>query len=110
MLLPSSVSSTLSPFTSSTPTSTPSSVSTPLTSLWTNQGLMQQSCITVDVVKYGEWSTVNMNYFAYTQTISLTLFGILAGFLVAYLRRYKYTLVFGTCLRLLGVGRESLAY
>ncbi|OCH87436.1 drug:h+ antiporter [Obba rivulosa] len=50
------------------------------------------------------WSLVNANYFASTQTVALTVFGILAGGLMRYLRRYKYLLVIGLCIRLLGVG------
>ncbi|KAK7689671.1 hypothetical protein QCA50_007466 [Cerrena zonata] len=50
------------------------------------------------------WSLVNVNYFASTQTIALTVFGITAGVLMRFLHRYKYLLVIGLCIRLLGVG------
>ncbi|EMD31052.1 hypothetical protein CERSUDRAFT_163556 [Gelatoporia subvermispora B] len=50
------------------------------------------------------WSLVDANYFSSTQTVALTVFGILAGGLMRYLRRYKYLLVGGLCIRLLGVG------
>ncbi|KAF9065856.1 drug:h+ antiporter [Rhodocollybia butyracea] len=51
-----------------------------------------------------DWSVVNQNYFAYTQSLSLTVFGILAGFVQAYTRRTKWLLTIGLCIRLLGVG------
>ncbi|KAJ3733130.1 hypothetical protein DFJ43DRAFT_995759, partial [Lentinula guzmanii] len=51
-----------------------------------------------------DWSTVDQNYFAYTQTLSLTVFGILTGFVQAYTRRTKWLLTIGLCIRLLGVG------
>ncbi|KAJ3796196.1 drug:h+ antiporter [Lentinula aff. detonsa] len=51
-----------------------------------------------------DWSTVDQNYFAYTQTLALTVFGILTGFVQAYTRRTKWLLTIGLCIRLLGVG------
>lgn len=45
-----------------------------------------------------------MNYFAYTQTLSLTVFGITAGIIVYFYRRYKVILFVGLCIRLLAVG------
>ncbi|KAE9398857.1 drug:h+ antiporter [Gymnopus androsaceus JB14] len=51
-----------------------------------------------------DWTVVNQNYFAYTQTLALTIFGILAGFVQAYTRRTKWLLTIGLCIRLLGVG------
>ena len=47
---------------------------------------------------------LDANYFIATQTVALTVFGILAGLITVYLRRYKVLLVFGLCIRLLGVG------
>ncbi|OBZ77205.1 Siderophore iron transporter 3 [Grifola frondosa] len=50
------------------------------------------------------WSLVNATYFAQTQTVALTVFGILAGLSMRFLHRYKYVLIVGLCIRLLGVG------
>merc|ERR1711939_1148563 len=50
------------------------------------------------------WSLVDQNYFAQTQTIALTLFGIIAGAIVFKLRRYKWLLFGGLLVRLFGVG------
>ncbi|KII88069.1 hypothetical protein PLICRDRAFT_176809 [Plicaturopsis crispa FD-325 SS-3] len=50
------------------------------------------------------WSLVNTTYFVQTQTVALTFFGIIAGLALRILRRYKYVLVGGLCIRLLGVG------
>lgn len=44
------------------------------------------------------------NYFTNADNLSLTLFGFLVGILIAYTRRFKYVLVIGCCLRLLGYG------
>lgn len=60
------------------------------------------TCMTSDIVK--DWSIEDQNYFAQTQTISLTLFAIVAGALVFYIRRYKWLLFGGLLVRLLGVG------
>lgn len=57
-----------------------------------------------DVFKYPNWSLTDMNYFAYTQTLSLTVFGIAAGIIVYFYRRYKIILFVGLCIRLLAVG------
>lgn len=51
-----------------------------------------------------DWSPVNQSYFANTQTIALTVFGITAGFIMFLTRRYKWLQVFGLCVRLIGVG------
>ncbi|GAA5884753.1 hypothetical protein JCM3774_005805 [Rhodotorula dairenensis] len=50
------------------------------------------------------WSIKDQGYFGYTQTLSLTLFAILAGFWQLYFRRAKWLLVVGLLIRLLGVG------
>jgi MFS family permease len=57
----------------------------------------------VYVVKH-DWSAVNLSYFGNTQTVALTVFGILAGFIMRFTGRYKYIQIFGLCVRLLGVG------
>ncbi|KAH9846877.1 drug:h+ antiporter [Lenzites betulinus] len=50
------------------------------------------------------WSLINATYFSQTQTVALTVFGITAGFGMRYIRRYKWILFTGLCIRLLGVG------
>ncbi|KAL8278568.1 hypothetical protein RQP46_009060 [Phenoliferia psychrophenolica] len=55
-------------------------------------------------VTHPDWSIKDQGYFAYTQTLCLTLFALIAGFIQAYTRRTKWLLVFGVCVRLLGVG------
>ncbi|GAA6042902.1 hypothetical protein JCM8097_002761 [Rhodosporidiobolus ruineniae] len=50
------------------------------------------------------WSTVDQGYFAYTQTLTLTLAAILAGFWQLYFRRTKWILFGGLLVRLLGIG------
>ncbi|TFK47474.1 MFS general substrate transporter [Heliocybe sulcata] len=49
------------------------------------------------------WTLIEANYFLQTQMIGLTVAGILVGVLMRYLQRYKPLLVFGLCIRLLGV-------
>ncbi|WFD24114.1 hypothetical protein MEQU1_002811 [Malassezia equina] len=44
------------------------------------------------------------NYFTNADNLSLTFFGFLVGLVIAYTRRFKYFLVAGCCLRLLGYG------
>ncbi|BGP11691.1 hypothetical protein JCM10049v2_007611 [Rhodotorula toruloides] len=56
----------------------------------------------IAVVK--DWSVKDQGYFAYTQSLSLTLGAILAGFYQLYFRRTKWLLLFGLLVRLLGVG------
>ncbi|GAA5982518.1 hypothetical protein JCM10908_006680 [Rhodotorula pacifica] len=51
-----------------------------------------------------DWSIKHQGYFGYTQTLSLTLFAIIAGFWQLYFRRAKWLLVVGLLIRLLGVG------
>lgn len=43
-------------------------------------------------------------YFTYTDTLSLTLFGVIGGAIIWYTRRFKYLLVFGAVLRLVAYG------
>lgn len=56
------------------------------------------------VVVTKDWTPVHVNYFAQSQTVALTVFGIMAGFIIRFTRRYKWQLVVGLCIRLLGVG------
>ena len=53
----------------------------------------------VFVVVVKPWSLVNANYFMSTQTVALTLFGIVAGFSMVYLRRYKIIVIVGLAIR-----------
>ncbi|KAK4688897.1 MFS transporter, SIT family, siderophore-iron:H+ symporter, partial [Tremellales sp. Uapishka_1] len=50
------------------------------------------------------WSYKNLTYFSNTQSLALTIFGILAGMIMAATRRFKYMLFGGLLIRLLGVG------
>ncbi|KAI0367328.1 drug:h+ antiporter [Pilatotrama ljubarskyi] len=50
------------------------------------------------------WSLEDATYFNQTQTVALTVFGIAAGFAMRFIRRYKWVLTAGLCIRLLGVG------
>lgn len=46
----------------------------------------------------------NLLHVAYTQTLALTLFGIIAGVCAAYFRRARWMLIFGLVVRLVSVG------
>ncbi|KZT25469.1 drug:h+ antiporter [Neolentinus lepideus HHB14362 ss-1] len=50
------------------------------------------------------WTLIEANYFLQTQMLGLTVAGIMVGILMRYLQRYKPLLIFGLCIRLLGVG------
>lgn len=50
------------------------------------------------------WSVKEQGYFANTQSLALTLFGILAGIYLFTFRRGKVLLIIGLAVRLLGVG------
>ncbi|KAI0337328.1 drug:h+ antiporter [Trametopsis cervina] len=50
------------------------------------------------------WSLINLTYFTSTQTIALTVFGIMAGVIMRFHQRYKWLLVTGLAIRLLGAG------
>ncbi|KAK1232837.1 hypothetical protein PQX77_004003 [Marasmius sp. AFHP31] len=50
------------------------------------------------------WSPTNATYFVSTQSVALTIFGIMGGVILRFTHRYKWTLVAGLCIRLLGVG------
>jgi MFS family permease len=49
-------------------------------------------------------SLLDATYFVETQSVALTFFGIIAGALMGIFRHYKWILVFGLCIRLLGCG------
>lgn len=51
-----------------------------------------------------DWSNREFNYFANIQTISLCLFGLIAGLILIKWSRPKWLMVFGLLTRLLGVG------
>ncbi|KAI0329355.1 drug:h+ antiporter [Cubamyces sp. BRFM 1775] len=51
-----------------------------------------------------DWTLINATYFIQTQTVALTVFGIMSGFLLHYFRHYKWVLTVGLAIRLLGVG------
>ena len=56
------------------------------------------------VVSRAGWSSSDAIYFSNTQSLCLTVFGIAAGALSWYLKRYKWILFSGCCVRLLGIG------
>lgn len=56
------------------------------------------------------WSTIDSTYFMSTQTIALTIFGIAAGAMMVYVRRYKVLLVCGLAIRLLYVHCLFVSY
>ncbi|KAG5338263.1 hypothetical protein C0989_007826 [Termitomyces sp. Mn162] len=56
------------------------------------------------VVSHPSRSLVNTTYFTQTQTVALTVFGIVAGISMRFMRRYKWILVVGLGIRILGVG------
>ena len=39
-----------------------------------------------------DWTLINATYFIQTQTVALTVFGIMSGFLLHYFRHYKVSL------------------
>ncbi|KAH7108097.1 drug:h+ antiporter [Auriculariales sp. MPI-PUGE-AT-0066] len=55
-------------------------------------------------ITHSGWAMVDQNYFAYTQTLSLTFFGILFGVFAAVFRRAKWMLMAGLVIRLVAVG------
>ncbi|CAE7136928.1 unnamed protein product [Rhizoctonia solani] len=50
------------------------------------------------------WELRYLNYFSSTQTVALTVFGIIAGAIMRATHRYKWMLVTGLFIRLFGVG------
>ena len=48
-----------------------------------------------------DWSLVNVTYFNQTQSVALTVFGILAGIMMRFVHRYKWVLIVGLAIRLL---------
>ncbi|KAH8829259.1 major facilitator superfamily domain-containing protein [Flagelloscypha sp. PMI_526] len=55
-------------------------------------------------VEQPSWSLKELNYFIFTQTVALSVFGLLGGVLMSIFRHYKYIVIFGLLVRLLGVG------
>ena len=49
------------------------------------------------------WSLLNVTYFYQTQYVALSVFGVIAGVSMRFLRRYKWVLIAGLCTRLLCV-------
>lgn len=56
------------------------------------------------IVVTKDWSPVDVGYFSNTQTVALTIFGILGGVIMRVSHRYKYLLITGLVIRLAGVG------
>ncbi|RXK36198.1 hypothetical protein M231_06542 [Tremella mesenterica] len=50
------------------------------------------------------WSYRNLTYFSATQSLALTIFGITGGAIMYATQRFKYMLLIGLLIRLLGVG------
>lgn len=50
------------------------------------------------------WSVRELTYFANTQSVALTVFAIMAGVIMRFTHRFKWLLVFGLVVRLIGVG------
>ncbi|PRQ77448.1 hypothetical protein AAT19DRAFT_8516 [Rhodotorula toruloides] len=78
-------------------------------------------CVVIDVVYYlsaylrdtyfaswvyviKDWSLRDYTYFTNIPTVGLCTFGVVAGILFRLTRSYKYTQVFGLCVRTLGLG------
>ncbi|KAI0828474.1 drug:h+ antiporter [Trametes gibbosa] len=51
-----------------------------------------------------DWTLINATYFSQTQTVALTVFGITSGFILRWFHRYKWVLVVGLAIRVVGVG------
>ena len=56
--------------------------------------------ICVSDAKIVSRSLTNVTYFTSTQTVALTVFGITAGVIMTFTRRYKWLLFIGLCIRL----------
>ncbi|KAG6901476.1 hypothetical protein C0995_011448 [Termitomyces sp. Mi166 len=56
------------------------------------------------VVIVKPWTLVDTTYFTQTQTVALTVFGIVVGIYMRFMRHYKWFLVVGLGIRILGVG------
>ncbi|KAF9269901.1 drug:h+ antiporter [Marasmius fiardii PR-910] len=50
------------------------------------------------------WPLLDATYFVNTQSVALTVFGIMGGIIMRFAHRYKWTLVTGLAIRLFGVG------
>lgn len=55
-------------------------------------------------ITHSDWSLKNQGYFAYTQTLSLTFFAIMAGAIQFSTRRLRWLLLAGVVIRLAAVG------
>lgn len=51
-----------------------------------------------------DWDDAAATYFANTQSLALTIFGILGGMLSVWSLRYKWQMFGGACLRSFGIG------
>lgn len=56
------------------------------------------------VVIVKPWSLVNATYFTMTQTVALTIFGIVGGVILRFTGRYKPVFIGGLVIRLIGAG------
>ena len=46
------------------------------------------------------------NYFTNSDNLALTLFGVVAGIIILFTRRFKWFLVAGACIRTIGFGLQ----
>lgn len=51
-----------------------------------------------------DWDNTDAGYFSNTQSLCLTVFGIAAGFISLASKQYKWTLITGSVIRMLGIG------
>ncbi|CAD6917951.1 unnamed protein product [Tilletia controversa] len=51
-----------------------------------------------------DWTLADAGYFSNTQSLCLTVFGIAAGFVSVWTRRFKWQMFVGACVRTLGIG------
>ncbi|PWN48195.1 putative siderophore iron transporter mirC [Violaceomyces palustris] len=51
-----------------------------------------------------DYSLANAGYYSNTQSLGLTVFGIMAGFVSLATKRYKWQMVVGSVIRMLGIG------
>ncbi|PWN22030.1 putative siderophore iron transporter mirC [Microstroma glucosiphilum] len=50
------------------------------------------------------WTSGDATYFSNAQSLCLTFFGIMVGFINLWTRQYKWSLVAGACIRMIGLG------
>lgn len=50
------------------------------------------------------WDSGDATYFSNAQSLCLTFFGIAVGFINLWTRQYKWTLISGACIRMIGLG------